>query len=256
MELYYKEFGEGRPLIILHGLFGASDNWLSIGKRLAEQNKVYLLDQRNHGQSPHDEVFNYQAMAEDLKTFIDRHGLDRPVIMGHSMGGKTVMKYAELYPDGFSSMIVVDIAPKYYPVHHTAILKGLQSIAVGQLKGRQEADTQLAAHVSEAGIRQFLLKNLVRQKEGGFAWKINLSVIADQIESVGESSGSGELSTKPTLFIAGERSDYIQEEDVPTIKRAFPKAQVLSVAGAGHWVHAEQPEKVVVLVEEFLANNP
>lgn len=253
MKLSYREMGEGAPLIILHGLFGSSDNWLSISKELESDYKIYLVDQRNHGDSPHSEEFTYAAMAADLKEFVEEHGIEKAVVMGHSMGGKTAMKFAVSYPELLEKLVVVDIAPRYYPVHHDRILEGLQAIDVGSLESRREADKALSEYVPELGVRQFLLKNLGRNSEGGYEWKINLPVINDQIENVGEALGEEEQFNKAVLFINGEKSGYIKRErDEPLIRQTFPKATIETVAGAGHWVHAEKPAEVIAKVRAFI----
>lgn len=245
--------GEGEPLIILHGLFGSSDNWLSIARELESQYKVYLVDQRNHGDSPHSEEFTYAAMAADLKEFVEEHKIEGAVVMGHSMGGKTAMKFAVSYPDLLRKLVVVDIAPRYYPVHHEVILEGLQSIDVDNLKSRRDADKALAEYVPELGVRQFLLKNLGRNNEGGYEWKINLPVINDQIENVGEALGEEKRFEKPVLFINGGKSGYIKKErDEALIQRIFPEATIETIAEAGHWVHAEKPDEVIAKVRTFI----
>lgn len=253
MKLAYREIGEGEPLIILHGLFGSSDNWLSIARELESRFKVYLVDQRNHGDSPHSDEFTYAAMAADIKEFVEEHALEKPVLMGHSMGGKTAMTFAVTYPELLKKLVVVDIAPRYYPVHHDRILEGLQSIDVDNLQSRREADKALAEYVPELGVRQFLLKNLGRSSEGGYEWKINLPVISEQIENVGEALGEEGRFEKPVLFINGEKSDYInRERDEPLIQQIFPQAKIETIAGAGHWVHAEKPAAVVEKVRTFI----
>lgn len=253
MKLSYREMGEGEPLIILHGLFGSSDNWLSIARELEDQYKVYLIDQRNHGDSPHSKEFTYAAMAADLKEFVEERGIDGAVVMGHSMGGKTAMKFAVSYPNLLEKLVVVDIAPRYYPVHHDLILEGLQSIDTASLESRRDADKALSEYVPELGVRQFLLKNLGRNSEGGYEWKINLPVISGQIENVGEALGEEERFEKPVLFINGAKSGYIKKErDESLIQQIFPKANIETIAGAGHWVHAEKPAEVIVKVRAFM----
>ena len=241
MKLNYKTVGEGYPLIILHGLFGSSDNWISIARKLEDNRKIYLLDQRNHGDSPHSDVFNYQDMASDLKEFIDDHKLSRVDLMGHSMGGKTAMLFAIQYPELVNKLIVVDIAPKYYPTHHDTIIKGLKSIDLQNIKSRNEADAALAKYVPTVGIRQFLLKNIKRTSEG-FEWKINLSVIEKEIVEVGKALPEKALFEKPTLFIRGQLSNYILDEDMKLIQIHFPKSELVTINKASHWVHAEQPD--------------
>lgn len=252
MKLYHREIGEGKPLIILHGLFGSSDNWMSIAKELEGHFKMYLVDQRNHGQSPHSDEFNYTAMANDLNEFIEEHGIENPSILGHSMGGKTAMNFAINHADKWDKLIVVDIAPRAYPVHHDTILKGLKSIDVDNLKSRGEADKQLSEYVKDMGTRQFLLKNLARKSDGGFEWKINLPVIDKKIEAMGEGIEQQLAIEKDVLFIRGEKSDYIQDRDNILIVQLFPNSEVKTVKNAGHWVHAEQPKALLEMVTEFL----
>lgn len=251
MNLFFREMGEGQPLIILHGLFGSSDNWLTIGKTLSESYKVYLLDQRNHGQSPHSDEFNYSAMALDLENFISDHKIDNPIIIGHSMGGKTAMQYAVNNPHGWMKLIVVDIAPKPYPVHHDSILKGLQSLDLANLSSRNEADKLLSKYVPEIGVRQFLLKNLSRDSDG-FTWKINLPVISQNIEIIGEGLNGRLEETKPVLFINGAKSNYIKSSDIDLIESSFPGAVVDTIENAGHWVHAERTEEFMNILNAFL----
>lgn len=254
MQLNYKSLGEGQPLIILHGLFGSLDNWLSIGKELADHYKVYLVDQRNHGQSPHSDEFNYAAMAKDLHEFINEHVLNNPIIVGHSMGGKTAMKFALNYTDLWDKLVVVDISPKSYPVHHDKILEGLSAIDVKGLDSRKEADDKLSDYVDDFGTRQFLLKNLARKKEGGFEWKMNLDAIRKNIEIIGEGMDEQLAIEKDVLFIRGEKSDYIKDKDSILIVQHFPNAAIETIEDAGHWVHAEQPDKFLEVLMTFLRN--
>ncbi|MFC0261466.1 alpha/beta fold hydrolase [Fontibacter flavus] len=252
MKLNFKKSGQGEPLIILHGLFGSADNWFSIAKELEKDFTLYLVDQRNHGDSPHSDDWNYQVMAEDLKELMDDEGLDSAYIMGHSMGGKTVMTFAMNYPAKVKKMIVADIAPRFYPLHHQRILEGLNAIPMGQLKSRKEADDILAEYIKIPGIRQFLLKSLGRDENGKFIWKINLPVITEKIGNVGEELKSATPFEKPTLFMGGANSDYITEKDKEEIERLFPNSHVIYIKDAGHWLHAEQPAAVIETVKAFL----
>ena len=241
MKLFFRELGSGQPLVILHGLFGASDNWMSIAKQLAENHKVYIVDQRNHGQSPKNEVFNYPVMAEDLNAFLEEHNISDPIIIGHSMGGKVAMQFAMNYPEKYQKLVVVDIAPKKYPVHHHQILEGLNSLPISTLKSRSEADKHLSQFVPELGVRQFLLKNLYR-KDGGFDWRINLPVITKNIEISGHSLENQKPNHVPTLFLGGKKSHYIQPEDHQQIQEVFQNVEIVMLEDAGHWVHAEKPQ--------------
>lgn len=251
MELNNKKVGEGEPFIILHGLLGTLDNWMSMAKAIGEQYTVYMIDQRNHGLSPKSDDFNYEVMAEDLNDFIEQHQIENPVILGHSMGGKTAMNFAARYPNKFKKLIVVDIAPKSYPVHHHTILKGLSAINISEIKSRGEADKTLAEYVKEMGIRQFLLKNLDRTKEG-FAWKMNLPVIKKNIELIGDGLPETVASEQDTLFIRGGKSDYILDQDIELMKKIFPNSSLVTIANAGHWVHAEQPKELLQVINQFL----
>lgn len=250
--LNHKVVGEGPPLIILHGLFGSLDNWLTAAKYLGEEYQVFLVDQRNHGQSFHSAEFSYQAMAGDLQHFIQELKLEHPMLLGHSMGGKTIMKYTSLFGDDFSKMIVVDIAPRSYPVHHQFILDAYQALDLQKVERRSDAEDQLKPLVKNTAIRQFLLKNLYRDKDGNFSWKINLPVITKNIENVGEGLPETKISDKPVLFIRGENSDYIQEGDMDKIRTIFSNSNLVTIKNAGHWIHAEQPEAFLKTVKQFL----
>ncbi len=252
MQLYFRELGEGQPLIVLHGLFGSCDNWLTVSKPLAEKYKVYLIDQRNHGRSPHDEVHNYEAMANDLLDFFSQHNIEKLIVLGHSMGGKTAMHLALNHPESVEKLIVVDISPRYYTPHHQDVIAGIRSINLATLTSRDEADKIMSEHLPELGVRQFLLKNLYRNEAGGFAWRMNFEGIVSQIENIGQES-TGISFKKPTLFLNGSNSKYIQAKDQELILNLFPNAKLHTVEGAGHWVQAEKPTQFVDEVLSFLA---
>lgn len=251
MQLNYKKVGEGQPLIILHGLFGSLDNWMTLSKKLGEQFEVYIVDARNHGFSPHSDIFNYEVMADDLLEFIEEHQIVDPIILGHSMGGKTAMQFAMNYPDKLSKLIVADIAPKPYPVHHGVILEGMFALNFDVITSRREADEELAKHIPDLSTRQFILKNLYWKEKGKLAWKFNLPVINDNIEMVGFELNNISPFNKPTLFIRGTKSNYILESDYPKIKSIFLNATIESIE-SGHWVHAENPQKFLELLNNFL----
>ena len=251
MKLFFRESGQGPPLIILHGLFGSSDNWYTVAKTFAATHQVYLVDQRNHGQSPHSDDFNYQLLAEDLHQFVEDHGLKKAGVIGHSMGGKAAMNFAVKYPDQIEKLVVVDIVPKAYPVHHDRILAGMKALALDQLPSRNEADSMLSAYVPDASERQFLLKNLVRKTGGGFQWKINLKVIDGHMEELGEGMLYPGKFEKPTLFVFGARSTYFKPGDEDEIRKIFTRAQFV-VLETGHWVQAERPAEFAKTVLDFL----
>lgn len=251
MQLFFRESGQGQPFIILHGLMGSSDNWLPQAKMLSDQYHVYSVDQRNHGQSPHDEALNYKVLASDLKDFIQQHKLEKPIILGHSMGGKTAMNFAIAHPDMVDTLIVVDIAPKYYKIHHDVIVKGLKAVPIDTIKTRAEADQVLSEYVKEEDVRQFLLKNLSRKAEGGFSWKINLPVIEKNLEDIGQDIQFEGTFEGPALFIRGANSNYVKDEDRDRIKQLFPKSTLVTM-DTGHWVQAEKPQEFVEVVRNFL----
>ena len=251
MKLFYRTEGEGRPLLILHGVFGTADNWVTLAKQFGKYRKVYLIDQRNHGMSPHDPEFTYDAMVNDIRLFLMAHDIIKPDILGHSMGGKVAMFFAVKYPDLLNKLIVIDIAPKFYPIHHDVILEGLKAIDIENITTRQEADDELAEYVEDFGIRQFLLKNLKRT-HSGFIWKMNLDVIYDNIANVGKGLLADDRFNHETLFVRGALSHYILDEDIEDIKKHFPKNELITIHGASHWVHAEKPDELSTVIEEFL----
>lgn len=251
MYLFFRESGQGQSMIILHGLFGSSDNWFTLAKTFSELYKVYLIDQRNHGQSPHSSEFNYKLLTEDLEDFLSTHAIVDPIVMGHSMGGKTAMNLAVKRPGLISKLIVVDIVPKSYPVHHDHILDGMDAIDLERISSRIEADQILSQNISEPDVRQFLLKNLSRKSTGGFEWKINLKAIENHIEEIGEGMQYLGKFDKPTLFIKGARSNYYAPGDEAMIKSIFPQA-IFSTIDTGHWVQAEKPIEFADAVIQFL----
>jgi len=251
MKLNFKKIGSGSPLVILHGLFGSADNWYSISKALDNEFTMYLVDQRNHGDSPHSDEWNYAVMAADLLELVDKEGLEKIFLMGHSMGGKVAMTFAVNNPERVERLIVADISPRYYPVHHEVILDGLQTINLPEIKSRKEADDALATYIPDFGTRQFLLKSLGRNADG-FYWKINLPVIVKHIEEVGKALATESIYKGKVLFLAGEKSNYIQEKDMESILAHFPSYEFHWIPNAGHWLHAEQPQAVVAELRKFL----
>ncbi len=252
LPLNFKTIGEGKPLLILHGLFGSLDNWLTHAKTLAHNRKVFIIDQRNHGRSPHTDEINYDLLAHDLNDFIRTHQLENVDILGHSMGGKTAMQYAAFYPNQFDKMIIADIAPRFYPVHHEVIIEGLRSLNLKELSTRQEAEEKLANYVHLDGTRQFLLKNLYRNDEGSYSWRFNLEGIAKNIALIGEGTNFTMPIENEVLFIRGLLSDYIKNEDLALIFELFPNAQLASIENAGHWLHVDKPTEFIQIIQEFL----
>ena len=252
LNLNYKEFGQGDPLIILHGLFGMLDNWQTIAKKLAEHFTVFLIDQRNHGKSPHDDEHSYESMAEDLHDFMTSKWIYKAHIIGHSMGGKTAMLFATEYPDFVKTLTIVDIAPKTYLPGHNEIFNALVSVELEKVKSRKDAESMLEKGIQSPTIRQFLLKNLKREKNGQYLWKMNLPVIYNNYEDILKSCLGEEIFEGETFFIKGGQSGYIQKEDIETIQVHFPKAKVETINSAGHWIHAEAPQAFLKMLEDFL----
>lgn len=250
MKLNYKKYGEGHPFIILHGLFGSLDNWQTHAKKIGEYYEVILVDNRNHGHSPHAELHTYDLMAEDLRELMDDLGIQEAIILGHSMGGKAAMRFTQLFPDRVKKLIVVDIGVKGYPMHHDAILEGLCSLDFDRITSRGEADKQLEQYVGNIAVRQFLLKNLYWVEKGKLAFRMNLAVLQEQMPEILKALPKQEVFTL-TRFIKGELSNYILDEDIPELEEYFPDSDVVTIEGAGHWVHSEKPEEFIEAVLEF-----
>jgi esterase len=257
IKLNYKEFGQGEPVIILHGLFGTLDNWQTIAKQLSENHLVYILDLRNHGKSPHTEgVMSYHILAEDVAMFMQQNWMHSATIIGHSMGGKVAMQMSMDYPDLVEKLIVIDIAPKKYKGGHEEIFDALLNLDLSKLTDRKVAEAYLMDKLkNDVGTVQFLLKNLSRRADnegGGFEWKMNLSVLNRDYHILMDTFEVNTTFEKDTLFIRGGNSNYIRDEDFETIKTIFPKAKLETVEGAGHWVHAEKPKELLEKLLEFL----
>ncbi len=250
MKLHHRILGEGQPLVILHGLFGYSDNWQTHAKKLAEYYQVILVDQRNHGHSDWSDDFNYDLLAEDLQELFLELELEEVILLGHSMGGKTAIRFAQLYPENLEKLIVVDIGVKTYPSHHEQILAGLHSIDLEVVNSRSVAEKSMEKHIDSYGVRQFLLKNLYWIEKGKLAWRMNIPVLEREMEDILSGLPETEVFTQ-TLFIRGEASDYIQDEDIPHLENLFPDFHFKSIANAGHWVHAEAPEEFMEAVLSF-----
>ena len=251
MLLHYKSFGEGKPLIVLHGFLGSLDNWQGIAKELAANYQVFILDVRNHGKSFHDPKHDYTSMVEDVRYFIDHLGLSEVSLIGHSMGGKIAMSFALKYPLLVSSLIVVDIAPKVYLPGHEDILHALSKVNPKELKSRQEAVDIISTYIHDPSVVQFLLKNLDRLGDGTFGWKMNLPVLIDQYKEMLDFPSKGSFDG-PTLFLKGAKSDYILPSDEENIFTLFPNAKIVSIKKAGHWVHAENPVDFISETSTFL----
>jgi len=249
LDLFFKELGKGKPLVILHGLFGFSDNWLTHAKKFSEYFRVILVDLRNHGHSPWSENFSYSLMVEDLYELIRKLNLSEIILLGHSMGGKVAMHFAQKYPNLLDKMIVVDMGVKQYSPHHQHILEAVQHIDINTLSARSEAEKILSSFIESVGVVQFLLKNLYYQDKGKLAWRVNFNVLNNSMTEI-LSELPFEESLVQTLFMRGELSQYILDSDVSKIETYFPDSQFVTIANAGHWVHAEAPNE---FTDEVLA---
>lgn len=253
MLLHSKILGEGQPMIILHGFLGMSDNWKTLGKRFSEYGfEVHLVDQRNHGRSFHDAQFNYEILVQDLKLYCDHYDLKDIILLGHSMGGKTAMLFAVRLPDMVSKLIVADIAPRYYPVHHDHIIEGLLSLDFDKIKTRKAAEEELMNYIEDQGMLQFLLKNIYWIEKGQLAFRFNLKDLKNNIEEIGRAYPVELRYEKDTLFLKGDRSEYISSEDEELIREEFPASKVITIKNAGHWLHAENPYDFFDAVLDFI----
>jgi esterase len=267
LQLAYKKIGSGYPLIILHGLYGSSDNWFTIGNILAKHFEVYLVDQRNHGKSAHSPEHSYEVMKDDLLEFYHQHNISKAIIIGHSMGGKTAILFSLHHPEMVEKLIIVDIAPKSYLsltelksqiVQHLNIMQAFTSVNISEMKSREAIDKAFAEFVAHENVRRFLLKNVKRNEQGNFEWLLNVEALRNALPQIMDGINlknfvpDKEKMNFPVLFIKGEKSDYITEDDIYAIKQLYPKAEFVTIFEAGHWVHAEQPELFIKTILYFL----
>jgi esterase len=250
--LYFKQFGNGDPLIILHGLFGCWNNWYPIAKALSKRFGVFVVDQRNHGRSFHSSRFDYDDLAADVGRFMETQELSRASLLGHSMGGKTALRFAAMFPERVARLVIVDVAHKAQAPCYAAAIEALWELDLGSLERLKQAEECLRPQIPEIGLRLFLLKNLEPAQAGGFRWKVNLEAIRCHYEALcGPVAVS--LFMKPCLFIRGGDSDFVRDTDWPEVKRLFPRAELMTIGGAGHWVHVDAKEAVLRAIEAFLA---
>jgi len=255
VKLFYRNFGSGQTLIVLHGLFGISDNWIPFGKLMAKKNfNVFIPDLRNHGQSPHCDTFNYQSMLHDLVDFIDDNKIKNPIILGHSMGGKIAIHYALENPSKVSKLIIVDVSMRNYSKkpHHIALANAMLSIDFSIAKTRKDIEKQLLPDISDKRIRNFLMKNIKRKTKDSYDWKINMESIYNNIDRVYEGIETEGIFNGPTIFIRGGISTYVSEEDYPEIKRHFPNSKIYTIENASHWVQVDAPEQFISIIDGFL----
>ena len=251
--LYSKIEGEGKPFIILHGFLGMSDNWKTLGLEFSKLNfQVHMLDLRNHGRSFQSSEFNYQVMAQDVKEYCDKNDLKQIVLLGHSMGGKVAMEFAATWPSLIDKLIIADIGTKFYPRHHQSILEGLLSVDFSLKPSRTKVDELLSLYVNDYGTRQFLLKSLYWREPGQLDFRFNVKYLEENIDEIGKELSDEKIFKKETLFLRGEKSNYILNEDVDVIKRHFPKMSLNTIINAGHWLHAENPKDFYEYVVKYL----
>ncbi len=255
MKLHSNIIGSGFPLIILHGFLGMGDNWKTLGKKYSELGyQVHLVDQRNHGRSPHSEDFSYQFLSDDLLAYCLDHNLDKIALLGHSMGGKTAMHFACENPEKIEHLIIADISPKYYAPHHQDILDSLQSLDFSEIKSRTDAENELSNYITDKGIRMFLLKNIYRKSPSEFALRINLKTLSEKVIEIGKPLAENAIFKGKTLFLKGDRSNYILDNELNIIANHFPNYTLKTISKAGHWLHAENSFDFFTATSEFLNN--
>ncbi|MBP6795605.1 MAG: alpha/beta fold hydrolase [Saprospiraceae bacterium] len=252
MVLHYRSLGQGKPLVILHGLFGSGDNWHSFAKSISGQYQVIMMDIRNHGLSTHTPDFNYELISEDIADTLRSMEISSCYLMGHSMGGKAAAYFTLKYPEWVEKLIVLDIALKEYPPHHQRYFDAMLSMDLVATTNRMDADQWLQQYIDDTMVRQFILKNLVRTDEGQFRWRFHLASLYQHYHEINISIENNHPFTNPVLFIKGEKSNYILPDDMTGIKNCFPLAILETVPGAGHWVHADKPAELKELVLQFL----
>ncbi|MFN8257900.1 MAG: alpha/beta fold hydrolase [Bacteroidales bacterium] len=264
MKLFFRKYGTGYPLVILHGLYGSSDNWVSIARALENSFSVWLLDARNHGRSPHNEHHNYPEMAQDVYEFFIEHKIEKAAVIGHSMGGKTAMYFADSYSPYISHLLILDIAPKAYSdstnnfrfqINHKKILETIQSINLNAFNKREDIENQLLKYLDDITITRFLMKNIKRNHSMKFEWLMNVEALLNNITniSVGFMPSQNKNRDKiPVLFVRGEKSDYINQTDIEEIKRLYTNVSIKTIKGAGHWLHVDAPLELTGIIKEFL----
>ncbi|MCX6196273.1 MAG: alpha/beta fold hydrolase [Flavobacteriia bacterium] len=250
MKLYFRELGKGKPMIILHGLFGFSDNWQTLATKFSEFFRVILIDFRNHGHSPWSDDFSYNLMVDDLKELIDDLNLENLILVGHSMGGKVAMHFAQKFPEKIEKLVVVDIGVKQYARHHQEVLEAFNKVDLNGITARSQVELILSDFIESKGVRQFLLKNLYWKEKGELAWRVNFAVLEKSMPEILAALPYKEVLI-PSLFIRGELSNYIEDNDVQELESFFSDLSLKTIKNAGHWVHADAPEEFTNTVLEF-----
>jgi esterase len=267
MKLFYRKYGSGPPLIILHGLYGSSDNWGSIAKRLSDSFTVYLPDQRNHGQSPHSMIHDYDSMRDDLHELVTDLRLKKFFLAGHSMGGKTAISFALKWPDLLNGLLIADISPFSYENHnhsahsqHTDILTAMLSADFTKISSRAEAENHLKEKIRSESTLGLIMKNLQRKSDSSFEWKVNVPSLLNNLDKImegikREKDFNRQITGFPVIFLRGSNSDYIPQKDFKDILHVFPAAEIREVPGAGHWVQVDNPDEVIKQLKSLLPDN-
>ncbi len=251
IKLFHRKYGQGQPLIILHGLFGSSDNWHSLAKRWGERFSVYTLDLRNHGSSPHESEMNYSIMASDLNQFLMDQRIEGAALLGHSMGGKVAMQFASKHPDKVAALAVLDIGVSKTEGKHDHILEALKHIHPEDFSSREDIQHELERYVKATQVLQFLMKNILRKVDQSFSWKFNRDVLLETYPLLSSPLELSESYMGPTLFLRGQNSGYLENEMDPEILQYFPLAILQTIENAGHWLHAEQPDQIFERISDF-----
>jgi len=267
MNLFYRVEGTGKQIVIVHGLYGSSDNWLTVAKKLSIEYKVFMIDQRNHGRSPKSDEFNYEVLTKDLADFFDQQKIEKAIVIGHSMGGKTAMCFAADYPERIEKLIVVDIAPKdYFLLNdesqfylHNNILRAMLDIDFSRIESRKDVENYFSERIDSTEIVHFILKNVQHNKETHkFEWRLNVHVLYENLDGIISGVNAHwfddrlPITNYPVLFIKGSNSNYILSEDFASIYRIYPEAEIVEIPDTGHWLHAEQPQLFIEAVWSFL----
>ncbi|MRR57031.1 MAG: alpha/beta fold hydrolase [Deltaproteobacteria bacterium] len=252
MDLNFENRGSGHALIILHGLFGSLVNWRTMSRRLSDRYRVFTVDLRNHGESPHSSEFSCTLMAQDLREFMQAHEIRSAHLLGHSLGGKAAMEFALTYPEQVNKLVVVDIAPRAYPPIHEPVFEALSTIRPEGFSSRSDVRRELEKVLADRSVAEFLLMNLTTTQTGTFQWRMNLAGLRENYHEIVAAPDWEGVFDKPALFITGGKSDYIRPGDEGIIRKYFPRAEIATIPGAGHWVHAEAPDVFEKLVRKFL----
>lgn len=254
MKLFYRRYGSGDPVIILHGVFGISDNWVTIGRKLANNFEVFIPDMRNHGQSPHSPTINYFSMVDDLLEFIEEHEIEDPVLIGHSMGGKVAMNFVLDVALPVKKLVVVDIGPGAYTPRqiHLRIIRAMKAVNFDSVQSRSDVENIIMGSLNDKKLIRFILKNLHRINEKRYGWRLNIDAINENLENISGGINLSNSYSNPSLFILGGASDYVTEDDQSLILEYFDNAQFKTIQNATHWVHADHPDELCSILSDFL----